>query len=280
MRLWNQPSGRISALATDADAGPLSRAALQERLPAVAAGEVFGDDAVLVIRRTPAHEFTDVLRVVGDSDAWLQLVTARDSFSADIAQRLLRAVDIDDLRRAGALPITIVEGELTPFDCMALVGPKAHDMYRYQDPILGQRTVVAFPAYRCEFSGDEAAEEVRLMRERFVSTLDWKRQPTPKVEMRFVNTRSGARSRGNRFGLVDLPYALHEVVELQGSGGYVDLRNFRREACRVTWTEGRFLMHRHDMAPVRCDHDVDVRGEVLRFLGAPEESSTKCTSPP
>jgi len=89
------------------------------------------------------------------------------------------------------------------------------------------KLVLCLPIYRCEFSGDESAEDFILMRRETVSSLDWERAVSPKTILRFDNpvTKSGT---GDNEVLVKYQVMLNEIDNLNGvSKGFVELINYQ-----------------------------------------------------
>ncbi len=252
-------------IVTEADDEMSGASDLAERLARVLKLQPFRLGAFLAQSVTPAHRFTDIIRVADDL---VQVSTARDFFDPDLAEGMMRAVNVEDTRRAQRTTLTILDGlSLGSFDSLGLLGPCAHDSFKTQDPLLHESTVVMFPMYRCEFSGNEDSEQVRLLRQRFISTLDWTRKPAPKVEMRFLNTKTKARSKGSGFGLVDVPYLLHELKELRGSAGaYVEIRKYGEEPIKGRWDEGRYQVENVRLGETSVTDEESLAQLIDQFL--------------
>ena len=115
----------------------------------------FGPSAVTYEDRTPTHRFTTVVAPLGD---WgFVTLTSRDGFDADLARTVVEFVQAPrpaDL----AVPARLLEGfhyAGTGFNGVLLVGPSVHRQYQTISPRLHDLTLVAFPVFPGEFSGDE-----------------------------------------------------------------------------------------------------------------------------
>ena len=62
-------------------------------------------------------------------------------------------------------------------DVVVLVGPPLRNQFRTVDPSLDRHTVVAFPAYRGEFTGRESPREFDEIVRTTSGVVDWKRPP-------------------------------------------------------------------------------------------------------
>lgn len=193
---------------------------------------------------TPAHKFFTLLTPLNDSP-WFLDITARDFFDEKLAVGLLEFVRMNkarlDLEQAGS----ILEGfHVTgyTFDTTLVVGPAGHDSFKVESPRLHARTLVVLPIYRCEFSGHENAEFVKLIRSEFVPTIDWKRKPAPQIWMKYSSLRMNTRSHGKKLGLATLDVLLYELKELPGSrGSFVEIKSFKGEQCKLV-SEGELVV--------------------------------------
>jgi len=59
---------------------------------------------------------------------------------------------------------------------------------KFENPIeIDINKFTAFPIYECEFTGNENSVELCFIRRNLVTTIDWKRIPSPIVKMKFSN---------------------------------------------------------------------------------------------
>lgn len=83
------------------------------------------------------------------------------------------------------------------------------------------------PIYRCEFSGDESAEEFKSMIQRMIPVFSWDRKVCPKIKIYFDNpeTESGTDEAG---ALIKYPTLLSEIENLNGvCSGFIELTNYK-----------------------------------------------------
>ncbi|WP_181105019.1 hypothetical protein [Pseudomonas entomophila] len=83
------------------------------------------------------------------------------------------------------------------------------------------------PIYRCEFSGNESAEEFKNMIQRMIPVFRWDRKVCPKIKIYFDNpeTESGTDEAG---ALIKYPTLLSEIENLNGvSSGFIELTNYK-----------------------------------------------------
>lgn len=216
---------------------------------------------------TPAHRFTTVVGSLPGGA--LAALTARDQFSVDLARSLFAR-----LRSEGQYPLpralTVLDGFHCPgftFDSVGVIGPTAHDDFVAESSLLHDHTLAVFPMYRCEFSGDEAADEVRLVRRISVVTIDWNRLPSPKVKMSYCNPRTKSSSRGRSLGLTTEDVAFREIRNAEGVvGAFLELENFRHERCQIRARLSDFEVGFGDEAAGGSFSPAQVQGLVREFF--------------
>lgn len=112
------------------------------------------------------------------------------------------------------------------------------------------------PIFRCEFSGEESAEEFMDMRVHFVPVLDWKRTVCPKVKVYFDNPKTGAGTDEARV-LVNYSTLLLEVDNLEGvSNGFIELENYKGDIVEILSPEKKefiLILNREDEAVMSKD---------------------------
>lgn len=222
---------------------------------------------------TPAHRFGNyVLRYRGQA----LLVPTRDQSFNQRPVKLLRDLTKTELIDFD-FPFQVfdnIEISGTSFECAARISPEYHDMLKHLSLKLHEQTHVVFPMFRCEFSGDESPEIVRLMRKDLVPTLDWSRTPAPKIMMSYANTLTKARSKGMGLGLAGYSTLIREINNLRlpdSDGSYVTARNYLGLQCKIAFSFQRvcFLvtgMAGDDLIEVPPD---DIHVWIDDFLGMP-----------
>ena len=224
--------------------------------------------------RTPAHSFTTVIAALTGGECCLTM-TARDWFDEGLALAILTFVDSAEDRLTLGEVSQIITGfhhDHHGFDAVMLLGPRAHQAFQTRNERLHSLTLEAFPIFRCEFSGNEPAELVDLIRHHFVSTVDWKREASPQLRLRFHNTRTGVRSTGRELGLArpsTLETQLRQLTDAPGS--FIEVGNFLGEQCRVTVAGERFVValpgSADPLALARPDMTAWMRGFLIGGLG-------------
>jgi hypothetical protein len=173
----------------------------------------------------------------GSEGDHLLLLPCRDGFDPELAAALLEfigdiAPDFFDEK-----PLRFVPGFSAPnsgFTAVMMLGPEAHNQFEAANPELQALTAVAFPVYSCEFSGDEEVSMVRTLRKYFVSTLDWKRAPQPRLLMMHRNAATGSRSPGQKRGLARLDKCLRELETLTETGeSFVEMEALSGDVIRL-----------------------------------------------
>lgn len=194
---------------------------------------------------TPAHRFTGVIGAI-DKGARYVAVLARDFFDPELARALLEFANawrkdwtVDD-------DIRIIEGFKHPgygFDSVALLGPRVHELYSLDSEALNARSVLGVPIFRPEFVGDESADLLEVVRKDYVSTLDWKRKPSPRVNLRFNDTAAGYRSTGRKLGL-EKPETATEIISklTDAQGSFAEIQNYLGEVRKLIAEDGEFVV--------------------------------------
>ncbi|MFF0207389.1 hypothetical protein ACF1FY_01405 [Streptomyces althioticus] len=174
-----------------------------------------------------------------DGERLLQL-SGRDSYDAELATRTLAfAREHEDEIFARNAFIGALEGfvapEGTPFDAVVGIAPEVHRFYKNERPELTPRVRLAFPAYSCEFSGNETLDEA-ITRYRTLGLTDLRRGPSPFLKMRYANTRTRGRSTNPGRGLADPDRLLDELRAIEGgAGSFVEFENRHGDVWRVEW---------------------------------------------
>ena len=101
-------------------------------------------------------------------------------------------------------------------------------------PLMAPLTVLTFPAFECEFTRADTADEVSFRLARVVPHSKWDRPPAPVVNARYVRPRARVRSLGGKwlgpFKPEEMERTLRYVLD---EGGSVDVENFKRELATI-----------------------------------------------
>ncbi|WP_367871238.1 hypothetical protein [Luteolibacter sp. Populi] len=200
----------------------------------------------------------------------LVLISLRGDYSEDSLLAFCRSVDEarDEVSKveipSKIHPVTL---ENSGFDTLMLVPPGFHDAFAVQNELLAKCTMVAFPAFNCEFSANETKASLDVLRRGVVPTLDWNRAPAPRVAMKYSNPRIRGGSAGNHRGLADRDTARRELCNLPASpGGFVELENFAGDVITVSFTDNCLVLERDGVGRSFDDNLDELLAAVDAFL--------------
>ncbi|MCH7231055.1 hypothetical protein L0U85_09350 [Glycomyces sp. L485] len=177
---------------------------------------------------------------LASNDGYAFQVACSNGFSDEAAGAVLHFTRRHEAALFNATPFGVATGFRLPgrgFDCVASALPAATDSHTLD---WEQRVFDVFPAWACEFSGDESEAEAKA---RFTGKLDpmnYRREVQPFVRMRYENPRSGLRaSKAGHRMLADAARLDREIrVADQVGDGWVEAENFRGQVRRVEWHGG------------------------------------------
>lgn len=170
-------------------------------------------------------------------------------------------------------PLVVVEGfghAGYGFDILVAVSPTVHK-YHADKPDVYRVTRAVFPAYRCEFAGDETEKDAwfRYTVARGVHPTRWNREPRPYLRMR-MRTATGREIR--KRGFAHPLELVHELTELPDrEGGFVEFENYQRRVWVATSQE-TYLVTEGQGEPRQMDLDVLVEF-TKQVLYGPNRSS-------
>jgi hypothetical protein len=194
----------------------------------------------------------------------------RDAYAPEAAQELCFKIDeMEDRILEAEEPRKLhpVALHASRFDSLVVLPPGFHESLSAQDPDLSARTFVVFPAYGCEFRDVETKACIDVLRRGIVATLDWSRDPSPRVEMRYSNPRTKGGSRGSKRGLTDISVPLREARELAGSpGAFIEIENFTGQVLRVESNGDHVAVRRSPQGVEEFATVDELPGLIRRFL--------------
>ncbi|MDX3456936.1 hypothetical protein PV396_34150 [Streptomyces sp. ME02-8801-2C] len=191
----------------------------------------------------PGIDFAGALSA--DGKRLLQL-SGRNSYDQDLAVSTLRfARDHEDALFARNPFLGSLGGFEPPaghrFDAVVGIAPEVHRFYRVENPDLTPHVRLTFPAYACEFSGDETLDEA-ITRYRMLRLNHLDREPLPFLKMRYANTRTRGRSTNQGRGLAEPTRLVEELRLLDGgTGSFVEFENRHGDVWRAEWHGAWFV---------------------------------------
>ncbi|WP_452229000.1 hypothetical protein [Lacinutrix sp. MEBiC02404] len=100
----------------------------------------------------------------------------------------------------------------------------------------------AFPIYECEFSGNESGNELSFLRRNMITTINWRRKPSPIVKMKFKNLSTGVKSTGNKFNYFSKSDFFNEIKSLRKTGSFIEVKNYKNEHCKIIIEGNKILL--------------------------------------
>jgi len=97
-------------------------------------------------------------------------------------------------------------------------------------------TFVAIPVFKSEFSGNETPEDFYELRRNIVPSNDWHREPSPKLLLRFDNTKTRAGT-GDRYVLSKFDLVIREAKEMLGTiDSFMEILNYKNRVLELLIT--------------------------------------------
>jgi hypothetical protein len=109
-----------------------------------------------------------------------------------------------------------------------------------------ERLFLCVPIFRCEFSGDESADEFRDAILRTVAVFDWGRDASPKIKVYFDNPKTGGGTQESG-AIVRFATLLAEIENLSGVvDGFIEITNYKGDVVEVlSAKEGAYTLIRN-----------------------------------
>ncbi|MGW2563012.1 hypothetical protein ACWCXB_27920 [Streptomyces sp. NPDC001514] len=208
----------------------------------------------LAWRWSPMSRF--VFSLTMDVDGrWAYQMNSIDVHDEGLARAVLTFARQHRLGRGSdARPLTVVPGfsyGTYRFDAVAAASPPVHGYHHGRNEALNEVVSAVFPAYQCEFRGNENLEEAVLRFKRMLRPTVITRPPVPYLRMRYENTRTGGGSVGPSRGFTTYDVLLRELGLLEDAPrSFVEFENLRGEVWNIEWN-GSWLVNGtpHDSPP-------------------------------
>ena len=187
-------------------------------------------------------------------DGYLFQITMRDHFDEYLARSVLLYGLENKSRIVDATSKLLPEFSCPPyeFESVVALSPRVHKVYESEFPDLNPFTYVLFPAYACEFTGDETAEILQWVK-RYLPRVDMKRDPWPQA-MRYERDGDGKASK-----VPIKPDSLKATVlglKWRQPGEVLMFENFRRQTYSICLVESRYHITIGDIEKVASEDEI------------------------
>ncbi|WP_326650380.1 hypothetical protein [Streptomyces sp. NBC_01750] len=167
-------------------------------------------DLSMAWRWAPTSRFVFSLALALEGDRACQMNTL-DAFDEGLVRAVIEFSRRHRLGRGqDASPLSVAPGFAYAsygFDAVAAVPPAVHGYHIGRNEALNEVVTAVFPAYQCEFSGNELIEETVYRFKRMLRPTVISRPPVPYLRMRYENSKTGGGSVGPYRG-----FATHDVL--------------------------------------------------------------------
>jgi hypothetical protein len=150
-------------------------------------------------------------------------------------------------------------------DAMMILPSEKYKIGLFSDKELANRTTIVFPIYHFEFSGNETAEEIDAIREVSVYALDWKREPAPKMLIRFDSPKTKMKITGKIPSFYK--YSSFKIVILDetlvNSFGFVELTNYLGESIRIDSVQGGLFTIKQENTTINTGANLSATQKIV-----------------
>jgi hypothetical protein len=192
------------------------------------------------------------------------LLVSENLVDDDFARHALGS--IPELPAPDSLQVIPLAINRRSFTHLLLVPPTYHQYFKGILDAKRTGLVQCLPIYRCEFSGTETVDEFTQMRRHAIDTINWSREITPKVVMRFENPRTSAGT-GDHGVISTWKVLLREIDNLSGvNGGFIECRNWMNRTMKIMSPNARsYALMREGSIAELCD-GTSVAAKAWEFL--------------
>lgn len=171
------------------------------------------------------------------------IVVSQDEIKDSLALNVLNSI-APEVSRVSPSIFELCSSE-RGFTHVIVVPSNFHGYLKGNDGVVRDDLFLCLPIFRCEFSGRETVEEFKELRLHYVPTLNWQRQPCPKLRVYFDNPKTGGGTdeAGTFLKWLDL---LREIDALNGvSSGFIEVTNWSDEIIEIISPgEGEYVLIR------------------------------------
>ncbi len=191
---------------------------------------------------TPAHIFHYILCPVQEATRCI-ITVSRDYFDKDFSIEICKSI----ITNCPSVKTSVrlyhdFSSERYKFNCLLALGPKSHGLFQLQSKRLHSRSIEVIPCFDCEFRENESPEQIEFIRQHIVSTLNWRRTPSPLCFVRFRNARTGERTKGKEFILMSLSRVKDVITRLPDDDtSYVEVENYKKMIASIVFRGDKFI---------------------------------------
>lgn len=223
---------------------------------------------------TPAHKF-HVYVWMYEGTEWIFQLTVRDSVEDRLSECAYDFLLSNLKSISGSSPVSVFNGFVCAgwaFETMCVLNSSAHRSFVGEVPELHEFTFVVFPAYRCEFSGNETDKEIEFMRKNTVGTIDVRRSPSPKIKMWYKDVAKSAGSVGKDVKLDRVDSLRRVLRDISDDGeSRVMIENYKGDCVSIRKSKEAYLICRKDFNGGEVSDSVsDVDAWINQFSGVPQ----------
>jgi len=220
--------------------------------------------------KTPAFIFTHYLNF-SLLEGHIIKVSIRGEMEVEAVYEFLKSIDkyinAECVKRI--VKITNIAYKETNFDAMLCIPSLYHTSFATYSDRLHQKTIDVFPIYNCEFSGDESPDTVKFLRQDIVSTVNWNREISPKIRLRYKNHKTKSRTTGRKLHLDKWNNLLHELNILQDctdSSSFIEVENYKNEYIHISILSIHILVIRNKKEILLQGELEEIKRYVTNFV--------------
>jgi len=220
--------------------------------------------------KTPAFIFTHYLNF-SLLEGHIIKVSIRGEMEVEAVYEFLKSIDkyINAECAKRIVKITNIAYKETNFDAVLFIPSSYHTSFATYSDRLHQKTIDVFPIYHCEFSGDESPDTAKFLRQDIVSTVNWNREKSPKIKLRYKNNKTKSGTIGRELYLDKWNNLSHELNSLQDctdSSSFIEVENYKNEYIHISILSINVLVIRNKKEILLQGELEEIRRYVTNFV--------------
>lgn len=191
--------------------------------------------SVFYTDKTPSYDYaTIVFPIFGTK--YFAVLASRNGFNEKLARTVIETTNGNTKKIVKSQLIRILQNSLwpnlVPFDSVACLSPSVANHFETVGLDLNMRCFRVFPVYHCEFSGSETAVVLNAMTHGTICTIDWNRNPEPKVLLKYKTSTAG--TRGDKYYVDKFCSLLQILKSVHQDAGTLSIINYADEVLQIT----------------------------------------------